>query len=82
MLCLLRYEGKKMENKKIKIKIPYKIQFDLQLSLNPEVPDLLRICWWMRMESFICLFYLKKKPQISQRQSNKNWYGFSSIVVI
>ncbi len=50
--CLLCYEGKKKE---IKVS-PYKINFDLHLSLNPDVSDLLRICWWMRIESFICQF--------------------------
>lgn len=53
MLCLLCYEGKKKSEIKVS---PYKIQFDLHLSLNPDVPDLLSICWWMMIESFICQF--------------------------
>jgi len=72
MLCLLRYEGKKMENKKIKIKIPYKIQFDLQLSLNPEV---LRLAENLLMDEdgeFYLFVLFKKNTQISQRQGNKN----------
>ncbi len=45
MLCLLFYESLKKLNQFS----PYKIQFDLHLSLNPDVPDLL-------MDGLIVLF--------------------------